>query len=376
LFSRLVTLRRDIHAHPELSFEEHRTGTTVAEAVRQFGLRPTLGVVRTGLVVDIGDAPGPRVVLRADLDALPIDERTAVPWKSTTPGKMHACGHDAHTAMLLGAGVLLAASPPEVPVRLLFQPAEEKGNGALHVVREGWMDGARWVFGVHVDPFHDVGQIIVQPGPMNAASLSFSIRIQGRGGHGGKPHEGVDAVVVAAHTVLALQHISSREVHPGQPVVVTVGRMVAGTRHNVMAGEAELDGTIRTFDSAVTEQIREAISRIAGSVAAGHRARAELSWGEGCPPVVNDEAAARLAEECVRETFGPEAVARMPMPNMGAEDFSFLQQKAAGAYVRIGARPPGTDPEPTHSAGFDLDERCIAVGARYLEAVARRAARR
>ena len=373
LFDHLVALRRDLHEHPELSFQEHRTGAAVADAVRRLGLVPQGPVVGTGLVVDIGDGKGETVVLRADLDALPIDEAVDVPWRSRIPGCMHACGHDAHTAMLLGAGALLAADPPPGRVRLLFQPAEEKGNGALHVVREGWIDGASWVFGAHVDPFYDVGRIVVQEGPMNAASLSFYLRIHGRGGHGGKPHEGVDAALIAAQTVVGLQAIVSREIHPAQAAVVTVGRLAAGTRHNVLAGEAEIDGTIRTLDAAVTAQVREAITRIAQGVAAAGRATVDIQWGEGCPPVVNDEAAVALSRAAVVSVFGSEALARMPMANMGAEDFSFFQEKVRGAYVRIGARPTHRPVSPTHSPSFDLDERCIAVGARYFDAVARHA---
>lgn len=372
LFERLVHWRRDIHQFPELSFEEHRTAEVVERALAELGIPARARTVKTGVIADIeGDAQGPLVVLRADLDALPLPEQTDVPWASKVANTMHACGHDAHTAMLLGAGALLAASPPPGRVRLLFQPAEEKGNGALHVAREGWVDGAAGVFGVHVDPFFDVGQIVAQPGPMNASSLSVFLHVTGKGGHGGKPHEGVDAVVVAAHLVLGLQSIASREVHPGRPVVVTIGKVQAGTGHNVLAAEARLDGTVRCFDPAVQEQVRVAILRVAEHTAAAFRATVQVRFGEGCPAVLNDPAAAELARTATARRFGPEAVARLLDPNMGAEDFSFFLQRVPGAYVRIGARPFGGVPRPTHSPQFDLDERCIAVGAAYFDEVAR-----
>jgi len=374
LFDRLVALRRDIHQHPELSFEEHRTSERVATELQELGLSPVREVAGTGVIADIeGSEPGPTVVLRADLDALPIEEDTGLPYASEVPGVMHACAHDGHTATVMGAGALLLLDPPRGRVRLLFQPAEEKGNGAKVVCDEGHLDGVDAVFGIHVDPYQPTGVIQVQEGPVAASTRSFCIVLTGKGGHAARPHQGVDAVVAGARLVDALQGIVAREISPAQPAVVTVGRFSAGTRHNVLAGQAEMEGTIRCFDRDVETAIREAIVRIAEAVSTAHRATAEVSFGEGCPAVINDGRMAEIAARAAAGVVGNDRVIGLGEPNMGGEDFSFYLDHAPGCYVRLGARVADTDVVPAHSARFVWDERTMAVGARYLEAVARAA---
>jgi hippurate hydrolase len=377
LFARLVELRRDLHRHPELSFQEQRSGERVARDLEALGLKPVRGVAGTGVVVDVGAGPGrpdgPTVALRADLDALPIEEATGLPFSSEHGGVMHACGHDAHTAMLMGAVALLHADPPPGRVRAVFQPAEEKGNGALVVCNEGWMEGVHAVFGIHVDPRWTPGHVILSAGPVNASSRYFKVAITGRGGHAARPQDGVDAAWVAASILQALQGIVSRETDPSLARVVTVGRLEAGTRHNVLAASAVMEGTIRCFDRALEHQMRDGVVRIAQGVAAAHRATVEVEFGEGCPAVVNEPRMTEVARLAAVGLLGEAKVHPQPAPHTGAEDFSFFLDRAPGCYARIGCGFGQKEVIPTHHPGFDLDERAIAVGARYLEAVARRA---
>jgi len=372
LFDHLVTVRRDIHAHPELSFEEHRTGEVVAAELEAIGLSPLRGVAKTGVVADIGQ-DGPAVALRADLDALPITEECISPFRSQTPGVMHACAHDGHTAMLLGAATLLASDPPpKGRVRLLFQPAEEKGNGAELVCQEGHMQDVRAVFGVHVDVRFPTGHLILNPGPMNANSRAFEIELIGKSSHAARPHLGIDALLAGSAVVQSLQTLVARQLPPNTPAVVTVGTFSAGEGHNVLAGQALLRGTIRCFDRAVAVELEEGITRIAESVGHAHRCGVSVRLGEGCSVVLNDPTITAIATDVGRKLFGLDAVHPLDEPNMGAEDFCFYLDHAPGCYARLGAGSGLSDsPSPAHSSTFDWDERVIAIGARYFERVAR-----
>jgi amidohydrolase len=374
LFEHLVAVRRDIHAHPELSFQEHRTGECVAAELEDLGLSPVRGVARTGVVAEVGSG-GPVVALRADLDALPITEEHSSPYRSQTPGVMHACAHDGHTAMLLGAATLLAADPPPSGrVRFLFQPAEEKGNGAELVCQEGHMEGVRAVFGVHVDVRFPTGHLIVNPGPMNANSRAFEIELRGKSSHAARPHLGIDALLAGAALVQSLQTLVARQLPPGTPAVVTVGTFASGDGHNVLAGKAVLGGTIRCFDRDVARELEEGLARIAVAVGQAHRCEVDVRLGEGCAVVLNDPGVTAIAEDVGRDLLGADAVRPLAEPNMGAEDFCFYLDHAPGCYARLGAGTGLSDsPSPAHSSTFDWDERVIAVGARYFEGVARRA---
>jgi hippurate hydrolase len=375
LFERLVRLRRDLHRYPELSGEEHRTARQVAASLRELGLEPREGVGGTGLVVDIpGQLPGPFVALRADMDALPVVEESGLEFASDVEGVMHACGHDAHTAMLLGAGaLLLEGPPPPLPVRLLFQPAEEQGTGAQAMLEAGALEGVAGVFGGHVDPTYATGELGVAEGAVNAATDSFRIEVIGQGGHGARPHQGVDAVVVGSLLVAALQTIAAREVDPAKPCVVTVGSFHSGTAGNVLAGRATLQGTLRSHDPAVRAQLREALARVAAGVAAQQRARIEVVLEGGSPPVVNPPGPTRVARRAGIAVVGEERVLPLRTVNMGGEDFGFLAERLPSCYVRIGCRVEGSPAYPAHSGRFLVDERAIAVGASWFAAVARRA---
>ena len=378
LYDELVAVRRDLHQHPELSWEEHRTSDRVCGFLERHGVSFRSGVATTGVVAEIpGRRPGPVVALRADLDALPVIEETGLPFASATRGRMHACGHDGHTTMLLGAAALLQRDAPlPVPVRLIFQPAEETGKGAMAMVDAGVMEGVAMIFGGHVDRHFPVGTIAVTDGAVNASSDRFLITITGRGGHAARPHETVDAVVVGSLLVMAIQTIVSREVNPAHPSVVTVGRFDAGTAGNVIASQARLEGTIRAQDEEVRRHLHESIRRIAASVGQLHGAGVEVDITEGTPALRNRPAGTAIAREAAELVVGPDRVVAMKTANMGGEDFSHYLSRAEGCYVRFGATRPGEPAYPAHSSKFDFDERALAIGAAFFHRSAMLAADR
>jgi amidohydrolase len=371
----IVADRRDIHAHPELGYQERRTAALVAARLRDLGIEVRDGVGTTGVVGVIrGHSPGRTVLLRADMDALPIQEENEVPYASRTPGVMHACGHDAHTAILLGAARLLAERRAEIAgtVKLVFQPAEEGGAGALRMIEEGVLDDppVDAAFGLHVDADRYVGQVALRAGPAMAAADSFTITITGRGGHAASPHRAVDPIVVGAQMITALQTLVSREVSPTEPAVVTVASLSAGTTDNVIPAVATLRGTVRTFSSEVRQQVEARLREIAQGIAAAMRATAEVSYRTGYPVLHNDPAQVELVRAVVGELLGPEAVVERG-PVMGAEDFAFVLQRVPGAYLHLGVRNAAwTVPRPVHTAIFDLDEAALPIGAAVLTATA------
>jgi hippurate hydrolase len=374
LSGRLVSVRRDLHRHPETSWNETGTAERIERRLADLGLDPRR-VCGTGVLVEVqGVGEGVRVALRADIDALPIAEETGLPYASRNPGAMHACGHDGHTAMLLGAAELLAVDPPPGPVRLIFQPAEEVGTGARALIEAGALDGVAAIFGGHLDIHFPAGTIFVTPGPVAASTDLLRVRIVGRGGHAARPHETVDAVVVASHVVLALQHVVSRGVDPAEAAVITIGRLQAGEVANAIAGSAVLEGSIRAFKTDVREWLLAEAERIARATAALHGAVAEVEIERGTPPVVNDERTTALAREAAVRVAGPGRVAPLPGANMAGEDFSLYQERVPGCYVRYGARPSGPA-HPNHSSRFDFDEAALGWGAAWLAEVARVAGR-
>ncbi len=378
VFARMVTLRRALHRWPELSWEETATAAAVAGELSRLGLAPRTGVAGTGVIADIpGRTDGPAIALRADMDALPIGEETGLPFASEVAGVMHACGHDGHTAMLVGAAeLLLAGDPPPVPVRLIFQPAEEQARGAPRMVEEGVLDGVAMIFGGHVDRHYAPGEVAITAGAVNASTDRFTIVIHGRGGHGARPHEALDAVVVGCLLVTALQTIVSREVDPAQPSVVSVGTFDAGSAPNVIAARAELGGTIRAHDPDVRERLRQALVRISGAIGELHGAEIVVSFSSGTPPVINTPEMAELARSAAVSALGPERVREMRRVNMGGEDFACFLEHIPGCYVRFGGRAEGAESFPAHSSRFQWDERALATGARWMAEVARMAGER
>lgn len=378
LHHRLVQLRRVLHEYPELSGQEANTAAVICKFLDGLAVKYRARVAGHGVVAEIpGRAGVPCVVLRADTDALPIQEDTGLEFASVHDGVMHACGHDGHTTMLLGAAALLSEEKElPAPVRLIFQPAEEKGTGALAMIQAGALEGAGMIFGGHLDRHYHPGAIVVAEGAVNASSDNFSIEIIGQGAHGARPHESIDAVVVGSLMIMALQTIVSREVDPARPSVVSVGQFHAGTAPNVIAGQARLEGTVRAQDSAVRQQLLASIRRIAESIAQLHGAKIHVAVKEGTPPLINTPEMANLARRAAVAAVGEANVLPLKTANMGAEDFSYYMEKIPGAYVRFGGQVPGKEGYPAHSSKFDFDEEALAVGAAYYQAVARLAGRR
>ena len=376
LFERLVRFRRDLHQHPELSWEEDRTAGKIAAFLDDLGIPFETGIAGHGIVATIPGRDRTRgvIALRADIDALPIQEETGLPFASQNDGVMHACGHDGHTSILLGAATLLAAEPElPVPVKLLFQPAEETGKGASAVLETGVLEDVALIFGGHIDRHYPLGNIIVSDGPVNASSDSFSITVSGKGGHGGRPHETVDAVVVGSLLITALQTIVSREVNPAHPSVVSVGTFQAGTASNVIADHAELTGTIRAQDPEVRLYLHDSIQRIAAAVGQLHGAQTETQITVGTPPLINSHRMANLAREAASQVVGQSSVGALEVANMGAEDFAYYLEHIPGCYVRFGTVVEGHEVWPAHSSRFDFDERTLGFAAAYYRALVRTA---
>ncbi len=366
LAARIVELRRTIHRHPELGYEERETAALVERELDSLGIEHRR-VAKTGIVARIeGARPGPAVALRADMDALPIGERSGEPFSSEVEGKMHACGHDAHTAMLLGAAHLLAATKDTLAgnVVLLFQPAEEGPGGALPMIEAGALDNPRVeaIAMLHVDSRLDVGTIGVTPGAVNASADEFYVTVRGSGGHGGYPHTSIDAIPAAAATVLALQNVVARETDPLTSAVVTVGTISGGYRNNVIADEVTLSGTLRAHDPAVRDELEASVRRIVAGVAAAYNAQAEVRVIRGYPPVRNNVQLAEQFSECLRTESALRVEA--PPPTMGAEDFAYFAERVPGLLMRLGVRNEMVGAtHPIHSAHFRLDERALPLGA-------------
>lgn len=366
----VIGWRRHLHQNPELSFHEERTSQFVAARLTEFGgldiTRPTPTSVLARL---IGDRPGPVLAIRADMDALPIEERNTHEFVSRSPGVMHACGHDGHTAMLLGAVAVLVSQRHMISgeVRFIFQHAEELlPGGAQELVRAGVLDGVDLVIGAHLWAGMPFGQVGVKRGPLMASADNFRITITGSGGHAAQPHKVVDPIVVAAQVITNLQHIVARNVDPLEPAVVSVTHIVGGTTHNVIPGAVELEGTIRTFDSAVRNSIPATMDRIIAGVTSAHGARYELAVERGYHSVINDERATDLLRRAVVRAVGPDALVEA-VPIMGGEDFSAYQQRAPGSFFFIGAQNEACGiVHPHHHERFDVDERALDYGTRIF----------
>ena len=377
LFERIVKVRRELHQHPELSWKEERTAARICEFLDDLGVAYESGVAGTGIVARIPGRDDSRgcIALRADMDALPIEEETGLPFASANHGVMHACGHDGHSSILLGAiSLLLEESELPVPVKLIFQPAEEVAEGALAMIEAGVLDDVAMIFGGHIDRHYPLGTIVVTEGAVNAASDRFRITISGRGGHGGRPHETVDAVVVGSLLVMAIQTIVSREVNPAHPSVVTVGKFEAGTAANVIADHALLTGTIRAQDEDVRLALHKSLERIGASVGQLHGARVEVEIKKGTPPVINPPDTVAICNEAAAMVAGA-TVCEMEVANMGGEDFGQYMKHRPGCFVRFGSVAEGQEPHPAHSSLFDFDERTLGFGAAYFREVVKAASR-
>lgn len=366
----VIAWRRHFHQNPELSFHEQKTAQFIYETLESFGnlelSRPTQNSVMARL---IGSQPGKVLAIRADIDALPIQEENDFEFASKNPGVMHACGHDGHTAMLLGTAKILSGMKDQIKgeIRFIFQHAEELfPGGAEELVQAGVMDGVDFVIGTHLWSPLEYGKVGVVYGPMMAAPDTFYITIKGKGGHAALPHQTIDSIAVGAQVVTNLQHIVSRNTDPLDNLVISVSQFVGGTTHNVIPGTVEICGTVRTFDQKLRESAPGLMERVVKGITEAHGASYEFKYDCGYRPVVNDEAVTRVIEETVLEIFGEEALDMM-RPNMGGEDFSAYQQKAPGTFFYVGA---GNKEKgivyPHHHARFTIDEDALEIGVKMF----------
>ncbi len=373
----MTAWRRDLHAHPELSMQEYRTSALVQEKLKTFGVDEIItGMAATGVVGVIrGRAGSERAIgLRADMDALPMQEETGVPYASRTPGVMHACGHDGHTAMLLGAAKYLAETRNfDGTVYVIFQPAEEFEAGGDRMVKDGLFDRCRMdmVFGLHNWPQAPAGRFLWRNGPIMAAVGFFDIVITGKGSHGAFPHQGVDPVVVAAQIVTALQTIVSRNIEPVEGGVVSVGQIVGGDAYNILPERVTMKGTARWFNPRVGDQIEDAMQRIVTGIAASLGATATLHFFRHAPATVNDAEATSLTVDAARVVAGEAAVREMRAPTMGGEDFAYMLNAKKGSYIMMGSST-GENSPLLHHPKYDFNDEVLTVGASYWATLAER----
>lgn len=368
--------RMAFHLEPELSLEEERTQEKVVAALNELGIPYRTYPDFHGVVGMVGaDRSGPVVALRADMDALPVTEQTGLPFSSRYPGKMHACGHDVHMSALLGAAAMLVRSSRSTggPVKLIFQPAEEEGHqgGALPLIERGCLDQPKvdYVVGQHVDPALPLGTVGWRVGPTMAAADDFRITVVGKGGHASTPQQGPDAIVVASEIVSGLQTLVSRVREPFDPVVVSVGQIHGGTRHNILPNEVMLEGTVRTLKTSTQDLIERSLKRRVRGIAASHGARARVVYRRGYPPLVNSPGATRRVAEGLAVELGRRNVLEVDHPLMGAEDFSRYLERVPGTFLRLGVGIPNR-PASLHSSTFAPDDRALVVGAATLVAAA------
>ncbi len=373
-YDELVQTRHYLHSHPELSDFEEKTAEYISERLTQLGIQHRTHVGGNGVVADIiGNRPGKTIGLRADMDALPILEKNTFEYCSKNTGVMHACGHDGHTTVLLGAARALKSLNGDFPgtIRLLFQPAEETVGGAVRMCAAGAMDGVDAILALHGWPGIGLGQIGIRRGAMMASADTFDIVVRGRGSHAAYPHQSIDPIMVGAQIVTALQHIVSREINPADPVVISVTKFHAGTAYNVIPGHAEISGTVRLLSAAHREDIPERIRRVAEGICFANRAELEYHFHSGTGPVYNDPEFTDLVESVARDTYGEDAVYQVPYASMGAEDFAAYLDYAPGMMFRLGLG----DVSPIHTPTFNFDDRALPVGVemfcrtamRYLE---------
>jgi amidohydrolase len=387
LLEETIAIRRDLHAHPELSFEEERTAAIVAKSLRGLGLTVYEGIGKTGVVgILSGSLPGPTIMLRADMDALPMQDGSDAPYRSGVNGVSHACGHDAHVAMLLGAAKVLSGRTGELRGRIafVFQPGEEAGGGADAMLDDGLIQrfSIERVYGLHVittlagvqasaSAFRS-GTFALRSGPLMAGADSFDLVIEGRGGHGAAPHLCVDPIVVGAELVTALQRIISREIDPVEAAVLTIGAISGGSTYNVISPRVSLKGAIRWFNARTRDQIVQRVEQIAKHVCEAGKATCSVSWLPPCPATVNDDREAAFVAETLKQTFGPERVVESPLV-MLSEDFSCFLGVVPGCFYFLGA---GNEvrTHPNHHPAFDIDEDAMAAGIEAHVAIALRAA--
>jgi len=375
LADELVAVRRDLHAHPELSWHESRTTALLAQRLDAAGIRYRL-LTRSGLVAEVGDPdlPGPVVALRGDIDALPLDDRTELPWCSTTPGAAHACGHDLHATALLGAALTLheLAGRGALPgrVRLIFQPAEEvMPGGALEVLTTDALKDVEMIFALHCDPSLDVGQVGLREGPVTGAADSLVVHLHGRGGHTSRPHLTEDLTFALGKLLTELPAVLSRRIDPRAGVSVVWGQVEAGVAQNVIPADGRMSGTVRMLDAEAWAVAEDVVRRAVGLLAAPYGVEAEVHYQRGVPPVVNDADATAVLRRAAVSVMGPSG-ATGTQQSLGGEDFGWYLQHVPGALARLGTRTPGGRTYDLHQGDLVVDERAVTLGAGLLAVAA------
>ena len=367
----LTAIRRDLHANPELGLEERRTAEIVAAKLAEWGIEVHRGIGKTGVVGVLRRGSGKSVGLRADMDCLPMDEQTNLPYRSRTAGRMHACGHDGHTTMLLGAARYLAASQAfQGTVHFIFQPGEEGVGGALAMLEDGLFEKfpCDAIFALHNRPGMPVGKYAIGKGPQAAGGAFFDIVITGLGAHGAKPEKGIDPVLVAGHIITALQSVVARNVPPSDTAVLSVTRVIAGDAYNVIPQTAKLSGTARAFNAGTMQLIEQGVRRIAKGVAAGLGAEAEVDFRLIFAPLINAAAETDVLADAAAAVVGEASVDRAKAPSMGSEDFSFMMEKVPGAYIQVG----NGDSADLHNPAYNFNDEATPYGAALLATVVER----
>ena len=373
LNSRLVALRRAIHQHPELAFHESETANRLIAALRELGVDDVHQIASTGVVARVRgrNRSAPVVALRGDIDALPIEEATGLPFSSQVPGVMHACGHDVHATWAVAAAALLTQSPAAGDVLIILQPAEETGKGALAILESGALDGVSAIFGGHVDRRFQVGQVVADEGPLAASADTFEIELVGAGAHGARPHEARDPIVALASIVTALQTIVARRLNPATPGVVTIGTVRAGSAPNIIPERAHLTGTVRAVEPKSRDLMLGEVKRISEAIASGMGVEARVTLDRGTPPIVNPPDATSWARAAATTVLGAENVVPLGFLNLAGEDFAHYMERVPGCFLRIGACEPNGPVIPAHAPKFYAAEESIFVGAAVLAECAR-----
>lgn len=372
----LIEFRRDLHAHPETGYHEYRTTRRIALRLEAAGLKPAILPKGTGLTVDIGagSADGPVVALRADIDALPINDEKDVPYRSLTRGACHACGHDVHTTILLGTGLFLAraAAAQALPgkVRLVFQPAEEVPGGAVDVMAAGGIASVDRIFALHCDPRLDVGKIGTRTGPITAACDKLTVKVTGPGGHTARPHLTADLVFALGKIITELPAALSRRIDPRSSLSLVWGRVSAGSAANAIPDDGMVEGTVRCLDDAAWHEAPDLVKALLESVASAYGVVPEISYQRNVPPTVNEAISTAMFEAAADRVLGPESITEAPQ-SLGGEDFAWYLDSIPGALARLGTRTPGSGADfDIHQAVFDVDERAISYGVRLMAATA------
>ena len=361
----IIHWRRDFHQYPELAFNEYRTGDVIAKELRSMGLEPKEKVGKTGVTADLECGDGPVIAIRADMDALPIEETSGLDFSSKNKGVMHACGHDGHMAMLLGAAKILSENRNKYngTVRFIFQPAEEGEGGARYMIDDGCLNGVDEIYGIHVWNYQSVGEVGIKDGPVLAAADMFDIRVRGIGGHGAAPQGTVDTIVVSSNLIQALQTIVSRNTNPLESTVITVGKINGGHNFNVISEEVSMSGTARAYTEKNQKLIKQRMEEVIDGIAKTYNAEITLDYKDGYPPTINHSEPTKKVLEAVSRIVGEKA--GMPYLSMGGEDFAYYLQKVPGCFFFVGSAPNEKElfETPHHCSHFNMDEKALLIGS-------------